>query len=308
VNTHPVHTGTYLDNLTTESIDPRYRDLDTLSIPDLVVAMNEAEAEVPRAVRAALPQISNAIEGISGRLALGGRLFYVGAGTPGRLGILDASECPPTFSADPQLVQGIIAGGLGAIIEAVEGAEDDDAAGAVIVAEHAIGSLDAVVGITASGCTPYVLGAVRAARQAGALTAGISCNAAAELTANVDFGIEIVVGPEILAGSTRLKAGSAQKQVLNMISTISMIRLGKTYGNLMVDVHASNSKLRKRAVRIVQLVTGVDRALAVSALQSSDYRVKHAILGLRLGLDSEAADMRLAAVGGRLRDVLEEST
>jgi len=305
VDTDPVHTETYLDALTTESVDPRYRDLDALSIPDLVVTMNEAEAQVPRAVRAALPQISSAIEGISGRLALGGRLFYVGAGTPGRLGILDASECPPTFSTDPQLVQGIIAGGPVAIIEAVEGAEDDDAAGAAIVAEHAIGSLDAVVGITASGRTPYVLGAVRAAREAGALTAGISCNAGAELTANVDFGIEIVVGPEILAGSTRLKAGSAQKQVLNMISTISMIRLGKTYGNLMVDLRATNAKLRIRARLLVEKLTGVGPDEAEAALDLADQHVPTATIMVRRGLDRPAAEAALHAAGGRLRAALD---
>jgi N-acetylmuramic acid 6-phosphate etherase len=305
VNTHHVLTGTYLDTLTTESVDPRYADLDTLSIPDLVAAMNEAEAQVPLAVRAVLPQINEAIEGISGRLAMGGRLFYVGAGTPGRLGVLDASECPPTFSVDPALVQGVIAGGPGAIVEAVEGAEDDDAAGAALVAGYGIGPLDAVVGISASGRTPYVLGAVRAAREVGALTAGISCNAGAELTANVDFGIEVVVGPEVLAGSTRLKAGSAQKQVLNMISTISMIRLGKTYGNLMVDLRATNDKLHLRARLLVERLTGVGPDEAEAALDLADQHVSTATIMVLRGLDRPAAEAALHAAGGRLRTALD---
>ena len=305
MHTYPVHIGTYLDALTTEAVDPRYGDLDILSVDDLVVAMNEAEADVPRAVRAALPQISKAIEAIYGRLALGGRLFYVGAGTPGRLGVLDASECPPTFSTDPELVQGIIAGGLGAMFKAVEGAEDDERAGAAVVAEHTIGSRDVVVGIAASGRTPFVLGAVRAAREAGALTAGISCNPGARLTANVDFGIEIVVGPEILAGSTRLKAGSAQKQVLNMISTISMIRLGKTYGNLMVDLRATNAKLRIRARILVEKLTGLGPDAAEAALDLADQNVSTATIMVRRGVDRPAAEAALRAAGGRLRGALE---
>lgn len=303
----PIPPDIDLSTLTTEAIDPRYSRLDAMSIPALVTAMNEAEAEVPVAVQKALPQIAAAIDGICARLATGGRLFYIGAGTPGRLGILDASECPPTFSTDPTLVQGLIAGGPGAIIKAVEGAEDDAAAGARLVIEHRITARDAVVGLTASGRTPYVLGAVRAARGEGALTAGLSCNPDAELSSIAEHPIEVIVGPEIISGSTRLKAGSAQKQVLNMISTVSMVRLGKTYGNLMVDVSATNDKLKIRARDLVQRITGTDATTAARALADGGGHVRVAALMVARELDRETAESLLAAARGQLRPLIEEA-
>ncbi|MBF0721086.1 N-acetylmuramic acid 6-phosphate etherase [Sanguibacter inulinus] len=294
-----------LSTLTTESLDPRYSDLDTLDVAALTAAMNDAEAEVPVAVRAALPQITEAIEQIVDRVRAGGRILYVGAGTPGRLGVLDASECPPTFSTDPETVQGIIAGGPAALRDAVEGAEDDTAAGAALVDEHLVTAADAVVGLTASGRTPYVLAAIEAARSVGALTVGVSCNAGAELSTVAELAIEVVVGPEIVSGSTRLKAGSAQKQVLNMISTVSMVRLGKTYGNLMVDVAATNAKLRVRARRLVEQIAAVDPQTADSALAASGGHVKVAAAMLVHGVDRPTAERWLADADGRLRTVIE---
>lgn len=294
-----------LSTLTTESVDPRYSALDTLDVAALATAMNEAEAEVPVAVRAALPQITVAIEQIVDRLRAGGRLLYVGAGTPGRLGVLDASECPPTFSTDPETVQGVIAGGPAAVRDAVEGAEDDTTAGAGIVDDRSITAADAVVGLTASGRTPYVLAAIEAARAAGALTVGLSCNAGAELSAVAELAIEVVVGPEIVSGSTRLKAGSAQKQVLNMISTVSMVRLGKTYGNLMVDVAATNAKLRVRARRLVEQIAVTDPQTAEAALAASGGHVKVAAVMLVRSVDRPTAERWLDDADGRLRPVLD---
>lgn len=293
-----------LGDLLTEQVDDRYAGLDTASVAQLAAVMNDADATVPAAVRAALPQIVPAIEGIADRLAAGGRLLYVGAGTAGRLGVLDASECPPTFSTPPELVRAAIAGGMQALVASQEGVEDDEAAGAAVIAECGITAADAVVGISASGRTPYVLAAVQAARARGALTVGLSCNGGAPLSAAADLAIEVLVGPEVLAGSTRLKAGTAQKLVLNMISTIAMIRLGKTYGNLMVDLRVTNVKLRDRAVRIIRRVTGVSRAAAETALDRAGLDVKTAILMLDRSTGADPRQ-RLAASGGRLREALE---
>ncbi len=294
-----------LDALLTEQVDPRYAQLDVASVVELAALMNEADASVPAAIGAAMGTIVPAIEAITDRLARGGRLRHVGAGTAGRMGVLDASECPPTFGTPPDLVQGIIAGGPDAILAAAEGAEDDLDAGARAMAEHDIGPLDAVVGIAASGRTPFVIGALREARARGALTVALSCNTDAPISREAELAIEIPVGPEVLAGSTRLKAGTAQKLVLNMISTIAMVRLGKTYGNLMVDLRATNEKLRERAIRIVQQVTGATREAAVSALQAADWEVKPAALVVGRGVTVEEARRRLA-VDGRLRAALEE--
>jgi N-acetylmuramic acid 6-phosphate etherase len=293
--------------LETERVDPRYASIDRASVAALASLMNEADTTVPAAVQAALPQIVPAIEAVTRRMREGGRLLYVGAGTPGRLGVLDASECPPTFSTPPELVRGLIAGGEPAMFAAQEGVEDDaDAGRAVIVAEE-VRPTDSVVGITASGRTPYVLAAVAEARERGALTVGMSCNAGTALSAAAEHAIEVVVGPEVVAGSTRLKAGTAQKLVLNMFSTIAMVQLGKTYGNLMVDLGATNAKLRERAIRMVRTVTGCSRDQAEEALEASDMKVKLAILRLERGLDAAEASARLAAVGGSLRDVLGKS-
>lgn len=294
-----------LDTLTTESADPRFAQIDRLPIAQLAALMNDADHEVPAAVRAAMPQIVAALEAAAERMQAGGRLIYVGAGTPGRIGVLDASECPPTFSSPPEQVFAIMAGGPAAIVDAVEGAEDDAPAGAAAIDAANVGPLDTVIGIASSGRTPFVVGAVRRARARGALGIGLSCNEGTELSAVAEHGIEVVVGPEFISGSTRLKAGSAQKLVLNMFSTIVMVRLGKTYGNLMVDVHASNDKLRERAVGIVRTITGSSRRSAVEALEACGYSVKVAAVMLGRGMDVAGARNALEATGGRLRSVLE---
>ena len=294
-----------LSALLTESVDPRYANLDTLSVSALAQLMNEADQTVPQAVRAAMGQIVPAIEAISQRMAAGGRLLYVGAGTAGRLGMLDASECPPTFNTEPGQVSAIIAGGPQALITAVEGAEDDTVTGAAAIDAAGIGALDAVVGIAASGRTPFVVAAVTRARQLGALTVGLSCHADATLSHAVDLPIEVLVGPEIVSGSTRLKSGTAQKLVLNMISTISMVRMGKTYGNLMIDVRATNHKLRERARRIVQQISSASRDEAAAALDASGNDIRVAALMLALHEPADRAAARLHDAGGNLRTALE---
>ncbi|MER7151719.1 N-acetylmuramic acid 6-phosphate etherase, partial [Streptomyces lydicus] len=238
------------------------------------------------------------------RMARGGRLVYAGAGTAGRLGVLDASECPPTFNTDPSQVVGLIAGGPSALVSAVEGAEDSREFAAEDLSAIGLTALDTVVGISASGRTPYAVGAVEHARARGALTIGLSCNAGSALAAAAEHGIEVVVGPELLTGSTRLKAGTAQKLVLNMLSTITMIRLGKTYGNLMVDVRASNDKLRARSRRIVALATGAGEPEIEAALSRTDGEVKNAILTLLGDVDGPTAARLLDASGGHLRAAL----
>ncbi|MEV5330174.1 N-acetylmuramic acid 6-phosphate etherase [Nonomuraea sp. NPDC052634] len=296
-----------LSELTTESADPRFAGIDTMSVGELAATMNAADATVPGAVQTALPSITAAIEAAAARMETGGRLVYVGAGTPGRLGVLDASECPPTFSTPPGQVFAIIAGGASAIVSPCEGAEDDEEAGAAAIDAAGIGPLDTVVGIASSGRTPYVLAAVRRARELGALTVGLSCNAGTPLSAAAEHAIEVLVGPEVISGSTRLKAGTAQKLVLNMFSTIVMVRLGKTYGNLMVDVKASNGKLRERAVRMVRAITGAGREEALAALDANGFNVKQAVVASRFGLSPQDAAARLAAAGGRLRVALGET-
>ncbi|TDD49056.1 N-acetylmuramic acid 6-phosphate etherase [Nonomuraea terrae] len=296
-----------LSELTTEAADPRFAGIDTMSVAELAQTMNAADASVPGAVARALPWITAAIEAAAERMARGGRLVYVGAGTPGRLGVLDASECPPTFSTPPEQVFAIIAGGRSAIVAPCEGAEDDEEAGAAAVDAAGIGPLDTVVGIASSGRTPYVLAAVRRARERGALTVGLSCNPGTPLSAAAEHAIEVLVGPEVISGSTRLKAGTAQKLVLNMFSTIVMVRLGKTYGNLMVDVKASNGKLRERAMRMVATITGAGREEALAALEANGFGVKQAVVALRFGLAPQEAAARLALAGGRLRKALGET-
>ncbi|WP_136057445.1 N-acetylmuramic acid 6-phosphate etherase [Microbacterium sp. K24] len=296
-----------LGALATEASDPRYAELDLMSVAELAQTMNDADATVPGAVQRALPEIVPAIEATAARMARGGRLVYVGAGTPGRIGVVDASECPPTFSTPPELVFAIMAGGPGAIVNPVEGAEDDAEAGANAIDEAGIGPLDTVIGIASSGRTPYVVAAIQRARERGALTVGLSCNTGTVLSAAAEHGIEVEVGPEVLSGSTRLKSGTAQKLVLNMFSTIVMVRNGKAYGNLMVDLKATNHKLRERAIRMVRSIAEVDRDAAVSALESAGYDVKIASIMLRRGEDLAAATARITAADGRLRTALEEN-
>ncbi|KOG16084.1 N-acetylmuramic acid 6-phosphate etherase [Streptomyces viridochromogenes] len=297
-----------LDSLTTEAFRPELAEIDQLPTLDIARLMNGEDASVAAAVASRLPQIAAAIDAIAERMAQGGRLVYAGAGTAGRLGVLDASECPPTFNTDPSQVVGLIAGGPEALVTSVEGAEDSRELARADLDALALDATDTVVGISASGRTPYAIGAVEHARAQGALTVGLACNPASALAAAADHGIEIVVGPELLTGSTRLKAGTAQKLVLNMLSTITMIRLGKTYGNLMVDVRASNDKLRARSRRIVALATGADDADIERALTAAGGEVKTAILVLLASLDGATATRLLEESGGHLRAALASAT
>ncbi|MER6220474.1 N-acetylmuramic acid 6-phosphate etherase [Streptomyces sp. 900105755] len=293
-----------LETLTTEAFRPELAEIDTLPTLDIARLMNGEDAGVAAAVALRLPQISAAIDGIAARMAQGGRLVYAGAGTAGRLGILDASECPPTFNTRPGQVVGVIAGGPAAMVTSVEGAEDSAELARTDLDALGIGPADSVVGVSASGRTPYAVGAVEHARALGALTVGLSCNAGSALAAAAEHPIEVVVGPELLTGSTRLKAGTAQKLVLNMLSTITMIRLGKTYGNLMVDVRASNEKLRARSRRIVALATGAPDAEIEAALTATDGEVKPAVLVILAGVDGPTAARLLEESGGHLRAAL----
>ncbi|MEU8195103.1 N-acetylmuramic acid 6-phosphate etherase [Microbispora amethystogenes] len=290
--------------LATEQSDPRYSGIDTLPTEEIARLMNAADAAVPAAVGQAVPAISASVDAIAARMADGGRLLYIGAGTSGRLAVLDASECPPTFGTHPDLVQGIIAGGDAALVRSVEGAEDDAEAGAAVIRDKSVGPLDSVVGISASGRAPYVVGAVEEARRRGALTVGLACNTGTPLALAAERAIEVIVGPEVVTGSTRLKAGTAQKLVLNMISTITMIRSGRTYGNFMVDVVASNSKLVDRAARIVSDITGAEVPDAREVLEHAGRDVKTAVVMIERGVGADDARALLAAHGNRLGPAL----
>ncbi|WP_440104953.1 N-acetylmuramic acid 6-phosphate etherase [Streptosporangium sp. H16] len=294
-----------LSTLSTEQSDPRYSRIDRLPTDQVARLMNAADTAVPAAVAEAIPEISAAVDAIVARMKAGGRLFYVGAGTSGRLAVLDASECPPTFGTDPELVQGVIAGGTPALTRSVEGAEDDHAGGAAALRERGVGALDAVVGVSASGRAPFVLGALAEANRRGALTVGLSCNAATPLSAAALHPIEVIVGPEVVTGSTRLKAGTAQKLVLNMISTIAMVKLGRTYGNTMIEVSAMNSKLADRAARMVSDITGTALSAARSALEAAGWHVKVAVLMIEHGLDAAGARILLERHGDQLEAALE---
>ncbi|MFF3330344.1 N-acetylmuramic acid 6-phosphate etherase [Streptomyces sp. NPDC002888] len=299
---------TELDSLTTESFRRELADIDQLPTLDIARLMNNEDATVPAAVAERLPEIAAAIDAVAERMARGGRLIYAGAGTAGRLGVLDASECPPTFNTRPGQVVGLIAGGPQALVASMEGAEDSKELAEADLDALGVGADDTVVGVSASGRTPYAIGAVAHARARGSLTIGLACNAGSALAAAAEHGIEVVVGPELLTGSTRLKAGTAQKLVLNMISTITMIRLGKTYGNLMVDVRASNDKLRARSRRIVALATGAADEEVEAALAATDGEVKNAILTLLADVDGPTAARLLEESGGRLRTALARAT
>ncbi|MFI6856889.1 N-acetylmuramic acid 6-phosphate etherase [Streptomyces sp. NPDC050416] len=293
-----------LESLTTEAFRPELAGIDRLPTLDIARLMNGEDATVAGAVAARLPEIAAAIDALAERMARGGRLVYAGAGTAGRLGVLDASECPPTFNTDPSRVVGLIAGGPQAVVTSVEGAEDSRELARADLEPLGLTPDDTVVGISASGRTPYAIGAVEHARARGSLTIGLACNPGSPLGAAAEHGIEIVVGPELLTGSTRLKAGTAQKLVLNMLSTITMIRLGKTYGNLMVDLRASNDKLRARSHRIVALATGAADEEIERALAATDGEVKNAILTLLADVDGPTAARLLAESDGHLRAAL----
>jgi N-acetylmuramic acid 6-phosphate etherase len=294
-----------LDKLLTEQLHPASRQIDQLPSQGILEVMNAADAAVSGAVASEIPRIARAVDAIAAALAGGGRLTYLGAGTSGRLGILDAAECPPTFNVSPNLVRGIIAGGERALTSAVEGCEDDPDAGARDLIASGFGRGDVLVGISASGRTPYVLGAVAKAREVGAITCGVSCTPDSELSRAVDFPIEPLPGPEILTGSTRLRAGTATKLVLNMISTAVMIRLGHVYGNLMVNVQPTNRKLEDRARRIIRQATGVPPERAAELLEASGRSVRVAIVMEKKGVSREEAAQLLSASKGRIAEAVK---
>ena len=293
-----------LAGLGTEEAATERGDLDLLGTVDLVRAMNAEDRKVPEAVAERTAEIAAAVDGITDRLRRGGRLIYLGAGTAGRVGVLDASECPPTFGTDPSMVVGLIAGGETAIRSAVENAEDDADAAAGELRALGLTADDAVVGISASGRTPYVIGGLECARATGALTIAIASNAGSAIGAVADIAIEVVTGPEFISGSTRLKSGTAQKLVVNMLSTLSMIRLGKTYRGVMVDLLATNEKLRARSIRTVTQLAGVGVDEASAALAAADGSVKLALLMLATGAEADAAGDALAGADGILRDAI----
>ena len=290
----------------TESANPRTRDIDRATTEKVLRMINAEDARVAEAVRAEIPRIARALDAIVDRWERGGRLFYAGAGTSGRLGVLDAAECPPTFGTDPERVQALIAGGPPALVQAVEGAEDSTVAGAAELAGRDLGASDSVVGIAASGRTPYVLGAMAHAKSVGALTVGISCSQGCALERAVDFPITPAVGPEVVTGSTRMKSGTAQKLVLNMLSTGLMIRTGCVLGNLMVNVQVRNEKLAHRAVRIICEVTECGPREARSLLAEAGQNVRLAILMQVRGIGRAAAEAVLSRSGDNLRRALPD--
>lgn len=295
--------------LPTEQNNPASVHIDTASVREILEVINSEDARIPAAVRAELPAIERAVERVVSAFRNGGRLIYAGAGTSGRLGILDASECPPTFGTPPEMVQGIIAGGREAVFQAQEGAEDKPEQGAADVTALGVGCNDVVCGIAASGRTPYVVGALREARQRGATTVLVTTNSREQLQQLgiiADIYICPNVGPEVVTGSTRMKSGTAQKLVLNMLTTASMIRLGKTYGNVMIDLQLTNNKLRERARRVVMDITGVEYAAASSALEAADNHVKTALLMLLGHMTKEEAQTRLRTADGFVRKALEQ--
>lgn len=295
----------YLAKLTTEQVNEKSRNIDRMSTIEIVQLMNAEDQKVIDAVNQEIPNIAKAVEFIYEAIQKGGRLFYIGAGTSGRLGILDAAECPPTFHTPPEMVQGIIAGGEEAVFVAVEGAEDDKEAGKKDLQARSLTKNDVVVGIAASGRTPYVLGALEYANSIGAMTIGLTSNRNVPISRVAKHTIEVVVGPEVITGSTRLKAATAHKMVLNMFSTISMIKLGKTYENLMVDVNATNEKLVQRAHNIVMSVTGVTYEEAEKVLKETNLKVKPAIVMLEANVSySEALDY-LKKANGFIREAIE---
>ena len=297
---------TALNKLTTEARNPASEIIDTLTPLELVRLMNTEDAKVAEAVGKEAISIARAIEIIADRLRQGGRLVYIGAGTSGRLGVLDAAECPPTFSTPPEMVIGIIAGGSGALLRAVEGAEDNPQLAVADLKNIALGATDVLVGIATSGRTPYVIGGMRHAREVGACAIGFACNDGSDLVQVADLMITPLVGPEVVSGSTRLKSGTATKMVLNMLTTGTMVQLGKTYGNLMVDLKATNTKLLIRTRRIVAMLTGLTEDQAELQLGHCDGELKTAVVAHRRGVSATEARKLLHLAGGQLRGALGE--
>ena len=294
-----------LSTLITEQRNPNSMHVDSLSALEIVQLMNDEDKQVPLAIEKCLPQIAQAVECIVAAFQQDGRLVYIGAGTSGRLGVLDASECPPTFGVSPEMVKGIIAGGERALRYPIEGAEDSKAQAVIDLQAIQFSSKDVLVGIAASGRTPYVLGALEYAKRLGSVTVSIASNPNSAMANIVDIAIDTVVGPEVLTGSSRLKSGTAQKLVLNMLTTASMILMGKCYQNLMVDVQASNEKLKARAIRIVMQATDCDKALAEETLKLADQNAKLAIMMILSGLDRAQAEALLEKHQGKLQLALE---
>ena len=294
-----------LSTLITEQRNPNSMHVDSLSALEIVQLMNEEDKQVPLAIEKCLPQIAQAAECIVAAFQQGGRLVYIGAGTSGRLGVLDASECPPTFGVSPEMVKGIIAGGERALRHPIEGAEDSKEQAVIDLQTIQFSSKDVLVGIAASGRTPYVIGALEYAKSLGSVTASIASNPNSAMANIVDIAIDTVVGPEVLTGSSRLKSGTAQKLVLNMLTTASMILMGKCYQNLMVDVQASNEKLEARAIRIVMQATDCDKAPAEETLKQADQNAKLAIMMILSGLDRAQAEALLEKHQGKLQLALE---
>ncbi|MBT2733742.1 N-acetylmuramic acid 6-phosphate etherase [Bacillus sp. ISL-7] len=294
-----------LELLTTESRNEQSMQIDTANPIEILRIMNEQDQLVALAVKDVLPDVEAAVQFVFESFKNGGRLIYLGAGTSGRLGVLDAVECPPTFSTYPEMVQGIMAGGEGAFLKAVEGAEDQPDLGVADLKELGLTKDDTVIGIAASGRTPYVIGALRYARSIGAKTVALSCNKNAAISKEADQSIEVIVGPEVLTGSTRLKSGTAHKMILNMISTSSMILLGKAYENLMVDVHVSNQKLKERAIGIIRKITGVSYEQALETLEASDLQVKTAIVMIKTNRNKQEAERLLTEANGYVKKAIQ---
>ena len=297
-----------LDQMTTETRNQKTMALDTMTVHDFATVMNAEDQTVAQSVQQALPAIETAIQTISHSLKKDGRLFYIGAGTSGRLGVLDAAECVPTFGTDPEMVQGLIAGGMKALTVAVEGAEDSKELGKTDLLQRHLSADDTVVGIAASGRTPYVIGGLDYAQAVGAATISLACNTHAEISQHAQIAIEVPVGPEVLTGSTRLKAGTAQKLVLNMLSTGAMIGLGKVFQNLMVDVLPTNEKLVVRSQRIIQQATGCDAATAAKAFEAADQHVKLAIVMILTQRSSTDAQKLLTQTNGFISQTVTASS
>jgi len=294
-----------IKDLITEQRNPNTMDIDSKPTVEILKLINQEDKKVPFRVEDELPQIAKAVDLIVDSLENGGRLFYIGAGTSGRLGVLDAAECPPTFGTDPETIQGVIAGGKGTLIRSKEGVEDDSQAGAEDLKKRGVKRKDVVVGIAASRRTPYVLGGLEYARKIKAKTIFIFCNPTSQLPVSPDVVISPVLGPEIIAGSTRMKAGTAQKLILNMLTTTAMIKLGKVYQNLMVDLQATSQKLAERAKRIIMLVTGVDYGQAEEYLKKANYEVKTALVMIMAKVDKGEARRSLKTANGVVRKALD---
>ena len=291
--------------LDTEQCNPATRQIDRLSTLEMVQLINQEDHRCAEAVSRVLPEIAKSVDVIEAQLRQGGRLFYVGAGTSGRLGVIDAAECPPTYGVPSDLVNGLIAGGPLALIKSVEGAEDSREMGKKDLVDRGFSRKDALVGIAASGRTPYVLGAMDYAREVGAPVMALTCCSESEMSRHADITMAPLPGPEVITGSSRMKSGTCQKMILNMLSTCTMVKLGKVYGNLMVDVQATNEKLISRAIRIVQAATGAEESKAQQTLEQCGYACKTAIVMLLLNLDAEEAEKRLQAANGFIARVVE---